>query len=70
MKKAKGIKGFIYQDFDGDLFFRVYDKNSIDGFIDYHILVNEIEVEINDEFIILDDLRKILSDSPEILGEE
>ena len=49
VKNAKGQKGFLLYEGDGRYAFRVYDKSHPDGFIDYNIYHNDLEVEIIDE---------------------
>lgn len=62
----KGTKGFIMSDYEGNLFFRVYQNKD---FIDYDLQNAELEVTIEDDDCFLYN-NKFLSYSKETLGME
>lgn len=46
-KKAKGKKGVLIRQLDGEIVFRIYNKDK--SFKDYEIWHNDLEVEITDD---------------------
>ena len=53
---AKGTKGFIlYSPVTNDFFFRVYDSVDKKVYKDYKLAIEDMEVEILDEFVTLVD---------------
>ncbi len=50
-KSAKGVRGFLLDSFDGNVYFRVYDSPGV--FTDYLVKHCDLEVTIEDEDAVL-----------------
>lgn len=71
---GKGVKGFIlYNPFDKKFFFRVYNEADQTQFTDYRIAADEIEVELQEDYISLyegEDGKNKLDYSSKVLGKK
>jgi hypothetical protein len=69
---ATGLKGTLHRDLDDTWFFRVYDKTAPEGFKDYRLVHNDLEITINGEAALyeygMEEYDGILDHSPEVLG--
>lgn len=71
-KEAKGVRGFLlYSPFSKTHFFRVYSEDK-SNFKDYKICAEDIEIEILDQFIVLNEGTEIgtMDYSDSVLGKE
>ena len=68
-KSANGLTGILIRS-GGDYYFRVTDKTTVDGFVDYRLDHNDVTVTIKDEdaFIYESDSCPRLDHSPATLG--
>ena len=69
-KSAKGLRGHLIYSFDGDYYFRVYDKDH--NFVDYAIRHSDLTVIIDDDDAVLydDEFSTTLDHAPVTLGIE
>lgn len=65
--------GTLYRDITGEYFFRVYTKNSDEGFIDYSISACDIAITINDPSVCMKkgfDNEPTIDYTDSVLGRE
>ena len=69
-KLAKGTRGFLLFDGDGNPFFRVYLSPGAGAFVDYDILHVDLELEILDEFAVFREAKNgpAIDYSSKVLG--